>query len=104
MFTAQVDLPTPPFPAPTEIIFLTPCTCCFCGTPPVRETCASHLICAFGEPGSVASAASMSSWILFFNGQAGVLSTTPLPIVCPLNTAPPPLLSHPPLCPRHPRT
>src|ERR1700730_8275863 len=87
MFTAQVDLPTPPLPAPTEIMFLTPSTCCFCGTPPVRETCASHLISAFGEPGSTASAASMSSWILFFSGQAGVVRTTRMAIVCGSTTA-----------------
>src|SRR5205823_8512195 len=87
MFTAQVDLPTPPLPAPTERIFLTPGTCCFCGTPPVRETCASHLICAFGEPGRVASAASMSSWILFLSGHAGVVSTTRMPIVAASTTA-----------------
>src|SRR5437773_3330219 len=87
MFTAQVDLPTPPFPAPTERIFLTPGTCCFCGRPPVRETCASHLICALGEPGRVASAASMSSWILFLSGHAGVVSTTRMPIVAASTTA-----------------
>src|SRR5260370_42680669 len=87
MFTAQVDLPTPPFPAPTEMMFLTPLTCCFCGTSPVRETCASHLICAFGEPGSVASAASLSSWILFFNGQAGLVRTPRIPIVFTYATA-----------------
>src|SRR6266513_347001 len=87
MFTAQVDLPTPPFPAPTERIFFTPGTCCFCGTPPVRETCASHVICALGEPGRVASAASMSSWILFLSGHAGVVSTTRMPIVAASTTA-----------------
>src|SRR5207302_801053 len=69
------------FPAPTETMFLTPWTSCRCGMFPVRETWASHLICALGDPGSVASAASMSSWILFFRGQAGVVSTTRIPIV-----------------------
>ncbi len=72
-FTATVLLPTPPFPAPTRMMFFTPGSIpAACGWP---RTCALHESSSPFTPGTALSAASASAWIFAFSGQAGVVSS-----------------------------
>ncbi len=75
-FTETVVLPTPPFPAPTAMTFLTPGS----GWRPVSGTdadCTRAVICTVMSvtPATPCTAATACSRIWSFTGQAGVVSS-----------------------------
>jgi hypothetical protein len=74
--TAQVDLPTPPLPAPTAITFLTPGSWIVPRLPPaVVRTCEVIVQLTFSTPGMAPT--SCWAWVRnwSFTGQAGVVSS-----------------------------
>ena len=74
--TATVVLPTPPFPAPTAMMFFTPATGVLAAsTFDVERTCAVISISTAVTPGMAATACRACSRIWSFTGQAGVVSS-----------------------------
>src|SRR6266571_6927141 len=73
-FTAVVDLPTPPFPAPTATMLRMPGTD-WRPKPPRARTSAVIFARAAFTPGSAATFCSASSFIWSRTGQAGVVSS-----------------------------
>src|SRR6266540_2617603 len=74
-FTAIVLLPTPPFPAPTRMMFFTPGVSCDCATPGAERTWAPQATSTRRKP--AASRAPFTSLpMVSLSGQAGVVSST----------------------------
>src|SRR5512139_3176538 len=74
-FTAVVDFPTPPLPAPTATMLRMP-GICWRPKPPRVLTFAVIFARAAVTPGSAATSASAWDFISSFTGQAGVVSST----------------------------
>src|SRR3990172_9599473 len=75
-FTATVVLPTPPLPAPTAMMFLTPGTGALLRSPvTAARTCAVISMSTAATPERAATTARACSFILSFMGQAGVVSS-----------------------------
>src|SRR4051794_38470149 len=77
ILTATVDLPTPPLPEATAIVFFTPGIGCASERPPeLARTRDDHLKLISPTSGSTDSASRISSAIFPRSGHAGVVSST----------------------------